>query len=97
MHLVSFPLYSLISFIPYLYIFLGAYPYTLYFITLARWLNNEHKDNQEIQSKFDFERMPCTGDNDFEEYMDDETLPLEMKRLIDQESKQILPHKKKSK
>ena len=41
--------------------------------------------------------MPCTGDNDFKEYMDDETLPLEMKRLIDQESKQILPHKKKSK
>ena len=24
--------------------------------------------------------------------MDDETLPLEMKRLIDQENKQILPH-----
>ena len=38
--------------------------------------------------------MSCTDDNDFEEYMDDETLPLDMRRLIDQESKQILPHQK---
>ena len=87
MHLVSFPLYSFISSILYLYIFLGAHPYTLYFTTLARYLNNEHEDNQEIQSKIDFERMPCTNDNDSKEYMDDETLPLEMRRLIDQESK----------
>ena len=36
--------------------------------------------------------MSRIDDNDFEEYMDDETLPLEMRRLIDQESKQILPH-----
>ena len=50
-----------------------------------------------MQPEFDYERMPCTddNDNDFEEYMDDETLPLEMRRLIDQESKQILPHQEK--
>ena len=36
--------------------------------------------------------MPCTSDNDSEEYMDDETLPLKMRRLIDQENKQILPY-----
>ena len=59
---------------------------------MARYLNNEHNDNQEIQPKFDFERMPCTDDTDFEEYMDDEALPLEMRRLINQENKQILPH-----
>ena len=92
MHIVSFPLYSFISFILYIYIFLGAHPYTLYFIILARCLNNEHENNQEIQLKFDFEQIPCIDDNDFEEYMDDETLPLEMRRLIDQETKQILPH-----
>ena len=76
----------------FVYIFLSAHPYTFYFITLARCLNNEHEDNQETQSELDFERMSCTDENDFEEDMDDETLPLEMRRLIDQENKQILPH-----
>ena len=80
-----------------LYIFLGANSYTFYFITWAKCLNNEHKDNQEIQPKFDFERMPCTDDIGFEEYMDDEALPFEMRRLNDQESKQYCPIKKKSK
>ena len=50
-------------------------------------MNNEHEDDQETQQKFDFERIPCTDDNDSEEYMDDEALPLEMRRLIDQENK----------
>ena len=61
------------------------------FISLpwAKRLNNEHEDNQEIQSKFDFKRIPCTGDNDSKKYMNDETLPLELRRLIDQESKHI--------
>ena len=36
--------------------------------------------------------MPCTDDTDFKDYMDNEALPLEMWRLIDQENKQILPH-----
>ena len=36
--------------------------------------------------------MPYIGDTDFKEYMDDEVLPLEMGRLIDQKNKQILPH-----
>ena len=54
--------------------------------------NRFDKDNQEIQSKFDFEQMPRINDHDFEKHMDDKTIPLEIKRLIDQESKQILPH-----
>ena len=41
----------------------------LYFITLARCLNNEHKDNQEIHPKFDFERTSCTDKIDFEKDM----------------------------
>ena len=55
-------------------------------------MNNEHEDNQETQSELDFEKMSCTDENDFEEDMDDDTLPLEMRRLIDQENKQILPY-----
>ena len=80
MHFVSFSFFHLIFL---LYIFLGANSYTLHFITLARCLNNEHEDNQGIQSKFDFERMPCTNDICSEEYMNYEALPLEMRRLID--------------
>ena len=69
MHFVSFSFFHLIFL---LYIFLGANSYTLYFITLARCLNNEYEDNQEIQQEFDFERMSCTDDTGSEEYMDDE-------------------------
>ena len=36
--------------------------------------------------------MSCNDEIDSQEDMDDETLPREMKRLIDHESKQILPH-----
>ena len=64
---------------------------------MARCLNNEHEDNPKIQLKFDFERMSCTDDTNFEEYMDNEALPLEMRRLSDQENKQILPHQEEIK
>ena len=36
--------------------------------------------------------MSCTDDIDSDECIDNEALPLEMRRLIDQENKQILPH-----
>ena len=36
--------------------------------------------------------MLCTDDTDSEEYMEDEALPFEMRRLIDQENKQISSH-----
>ena len=36
--------------------------------------------------------MSCNDENDSEGDMDYETLPLEMRRLIDQKNKQILPH-----
>ena len=76
--------------IPFFHFVYSLYIYFLvhihipfYFITLARCLNNEHEDNQEIQLEFDFERMSCTNENYSEQDMNDETLPLEMKRLID--------------
>ena len=40
-----------------------------------------------MHSKFDFERTSCIDEIDSKKDMDDETLPLEMKRLIDQENK----------
>ena len=64
MHLCHFHLFF--HFIYSLYIFLCAHLYTLYFITLAKYLNNEHEDNQEIHPKFDFEKMACTDENDSE-------------------------------
>ena len=39
--------------------------------------------------------MPCADDNEFEQYMDDKALLLEMRRLIDQKNKQILTHQEK--
>ena len=86
---ISIPFFH---FVYSLYLFLGAHSYTLYFIILTKCLNNEHEDNQEIQPEFDFERMSYNDENDSEGDMDYETLPLEMRRLIDQKNKQILPH-----
>ena len=40
-----------------------------------------------------FERTSFTDDIDFDECIDDDALPLEMRRLIYQENKHILPHK----
>ena len=40
--------------------------------------------------------MSCTDDNDFKKYMDYETLPLKMRRLIGQEKKQILPYQEEA-
>ena len=82
---MSFPFILYYLFLLHIHIF---FP----FIALPRCLNNEHKDNQEIHLKLDFERTSCTNEIDSEEYVDDETLPLEMMRLIDNENKQILPH-----
>ena len=78
MHFVSFSLFYFI----YIY-FLVQIHKPFYFITLARCLNNEHEDNQEMQLEFDFERMPCTDDTDSKEYMYDEALHLKIRRLID--------------
>ena len=68
-----------------------------FILALASYLIIEHENNQEIQLKFDFERMPSTNDNDSEEYMNEETLPLKMRKLIDKQNKIYYPTKKKPK
>ena len=82
---MSFPFILYYLFLLHIHIF---FP----FIALPKCLNNEHKDNQEIHLKLDFERTSCTSEIDSEEYVDDETLSLEMMRLIDNENTQILPY-----
>ena len=86
MHLCNFHLffYSIYSFAR-IHISFHSLPW-------PKCLNNVHEDYQEIHAKFDFERMSCTNEIDYEDDMDDKTLPLKMMRLIDHENKQILPH-----
>ena len=45
-----------------------------------------------MHSKFDFERSSCTDEIDSERDMDDDTLPFEMMRLVNNKKKQILPY-----
>ena len=85
MHFVSF---SFILF--YIYILWCTSIYLLFHYLGQR--NNGHEDNQEIHLKFDFKRTSCIDEMDSKKDMDDENLPLEMRRLIDHENKQILPY-----
>ena len=81
---------------PSLYsIYFFAHQYILFLsLPWSMCLNNEHEECQETYLKFDFEGTLCTDGIDSGKDMDDEPLPFEMMRLMDNEDKQILPHQK---
>ena len=70
--------------------------YSIYFLLfshLFKCLNNEHKDHWNSYPELDFERLSCIVETGFDKDIDDWTLSPEMMRLMDNEEKQILPHK----
>ena len=60
-------------------------------------MNDEHKNHKISLSDFDFERLSCISETDFEVDIDEIDLPPEMLRLLTMEDKQILPHQKVTK
>ena len=54
--------------------------------------NNEHENDTANGQGFDFERVVYTGELDNEEDMEDDDLPLDLLRLVEQDERQILPH-----
>ena len=67
----------------------------LYLFPLTcRYPNNEHKNDSANGQGFDFERVVYVGELGNEEDMEDDDLPLDLLRLVEQDDKQISPHQK---
>ena len=67
-------------------------PYFFLFIDSPKCLNNEHKDHENSYPDFDFERLSCINEAEFEKDIKESDLPSEMLRLLTMEDKRILPH-----
>ena len=65
----------------------------LYLFPLTcRYPNNEHENDFANGQGFDFERVVYAGEHGNEEDMEDDDLPPNLLRLVEQDERQILPH-----
>jgi len=80
-------LYSLIYLLPYIPILsLCIYPFQ---IALCRSTVNEYEDSINSEPEFNFDKLIDTKEVD----IDDSDLPQDLLRLVEQEERQIVPHK----
>ena len=61
--------------------------YLFLFYKLSRCVSDDHKDNKNAFSDFDFERLSYISEIDFEEDTDDLDLPSKMLKLLTMEDK----------
>ena len=65
----------------------------MYLFPLAcRYLNNEHENDSANGQRVDFKRVVYAGELGNEEDMEDDDLPPDLLRLVEQDERQILPH-----
>ena len=57
----------------------------------CKYPNNEHKNYSANGQGFDFERIVYASELDNEEDMEDDDLPPDLLRLVEQDERQILP------
>ena len=69
-----------------------AFLYRILFPPTCRYPNNEHENDSANGQGFDFERVVYAGEFSNEEGMENDDLPPDLLRLIEQEERQILPH-----
>ena len=62
------------------------------FSTSCRFQNNEHENDSANGQGFDFERVVYVGEFGNDEDMEDNVLPSNLLRLVEQDKRQILPH-----
>ena len=58
----------------------------------CRYPNNEHENDSANGQGFDFEKVVYAGELGDEEDMEDDGLPPDLLRLVEQDERQILPH-----
>ena len=73
---------SSINSLPILYLFSLTY----------RYPNNEHENDSASRQGFNFERVVYAGELSNEDDMEDDDLPPDLLRLVEQDERQILPH-----
>ena len=69
-----------------------AFLYRILFPPTCRYPNNEHEKDSDNGQGFDFESFVYAGEFSNEEDMENDDLPLDLLRLVEQEERQILPH-----
>ena len=60
----------------------------------CRYLNNEHENDSTNGQGFDFKEVVYAGELGNEEDMEDDDLPPDLLRLVEQDERQILLHQK---
>ena len=71
-----------------------AFLYRILFPFTCRYPNNEHENDSVNGQRVDFERVVYVSEIDNEEYMENDDLPPDLLRLVEQDERQILPHLK---
>ena len=69
-----------------------AFLYRILFPPTCRYPNNEHENDFANGQGFDFEKVVYVGEFSNEEDMENDDLPPDLMRLVEQEERQILPH-----
>ena len=66
--------------------------YRILFPLTRRYPNNEHENDAVNGQRVDFERVVYANEIGNEEYMENDDLPSDLLRLVEQDERQILPH-----
>ena len=66
--------------------------YCTFFSLICRCQNNEHENDSINREGVDFERVVYVGEFGNDEDMEDNDLPSDLLRLVEQDERQILPH-----
>ena len=74
-----------------------AFLYCIPFSLTCRFQNNEHENDSANGQGFDFERIVYADELDNEEDMENDDLPSNLLRLVEQDERQILPHQETTK
>ena len=71
---------------------INSLPILYLFPLTCRYSNNEHENDSASGQGFDFQRVVYAGELGNEEDMEDDDLPPDLLKLVEQDEKQILPH-----
>ena len=71
---------------------INGLPISYFFSLTCRYPNNEHKNDSVNGQKVDFERVVYANEIGNEEYVENDDLPSDLLRLVEQDERQILPH-----
>ena len=75
-----------------IFISINSFPILCLFPLTCRYPNNEHENDFANGQGFDFERVVYAGELSNEKAMEDNDLPPDLLRLVEQDKRQILPH-----